>query len=217
MTKTNTIRELLDDVAQTGELPDDQTIRAAVTKYSSVTERREVEKRVRIAAKKIVGALDSGLPDQAAEHAADVSEALSGHTDAGAVESDDAPWPGQWNREYSPEPPKTRRSETGRRVADVLAAAAVGAKLGPRDVEKLTADLHDDVDPVAFRRELDDAADEIRRVHAAGGLASARHLAAEHGMSLGECLREPEPVDQYDGVTDPRELAALLPRGGGQR
>jgi hypothetical protein len=208
MSNTNTIRELLDGVVMTGRVPDSEAIRAAVTTYSSVAERREVEKKVRIAAKKIVGALDSNLPNQAAEHAADIGEALAAHTSAGASAAA-AELPPRTERNYVD--PTGRISDGARRTMSLLEAAAAGAPLGPKDLENVLADARD---PNAARAAIEKAAAEVREVHATGQLGAARAMAKEHGLRLGDLIADREPVDPFDGIDDPHELAAMLPRSG---
>lgn len=209
----NTIRALLDDVVRTGRVPDYVTVRAAITKYSSVAERREIEKRVRIAAAKIVNALDSNLPDAAAEHAADIGESLSVHTAAG----------GPSPRDLAAEVPRadsvaamSRVPGRSRIAAEPLRELLRGAtQRGLRAAELDTLSTRPGLtgeERTRWRAEVVAAANEVQRVFASGNQGKARALADEHAGRLGAELIEPEHTDPHADITDPRQLAALLPR-----
>lgn len=211
----NTIRTLLDNVVTTGRAPDHTAVRAAITKYSSVRERREIEKKVRHAALRIVNALDAGLPDQAAEHAADIGEACAAHTAAGAGADLDP-------RALAAEVPHADsvaamsrvpgRSKTAAEPLRALLRDAAHGGLRARDLDALSLKSMSAEERTRWRAEVVGEASQIRKHFAAGNQAEARALADEAAERLGSDLTEPEHVDPAEGITDPRELAAMLPR-----
>src|SRR5690606_36344513 len=59
----NPIREVLAEAAQ-GNVPDDDTLRAAVSRYRSVSDRTAGARQLRIHAKRIAAAASAGLPGE---------------------------------------------------------------------------------------------------------------------------------------------------------
>lgn len=209
----NTIATLLEHVVETGRVPDHVDVRGAITRFGSVRERREIEQKVRVAAKRIVNALDSNLPAQAAQHAADVAEALAAHTAAGAAESGDEQWQRGWTRQHSPDGPPTRSKAT--EPLRALLRGATRGEVRARDLDALSLREGMSADERAqWRQDVLSEARNVQRVYRAGDQAAARGLADRAAAQLGVDMTEPEVEDPAEGISDPRELAALLPRAG---
>src|SRR5690606_28653048 len=204
---------LLAEVLATGDVPDDATLRSAVTHYRSVADRSAGERELRVRLKRIANAVASGLPDEAEKLA---EAALHGLAQYDAEAGADVKLPPREREDTSRKRGPGISAAEGA-LRDLLQAAphTGGVNMASRDVKRIL-DLVDGDDEArdAFGKALQEAGDDIRRTWASGAQGPARTLARERAAELAQHLREPEPVDPTDGIDDPRALAALVPRGG---
>lgn len=211
----NAIRQLLDQVIVTGQLPDADDITAAVTRGATVAERQTARQEIRRTARRIIGAVELNVPDQAAQLAADTAEALARFTN-----DDTAKGPRELaagvprSQQFDPGTPK-KRSVDAQPLHELLAGATRGG-IRAVELDKLRTRSGASADEVSqWRKDVLNASREVARVYGAGNQGLARRMAAEFAEEHAGMLAGPATTDPHADVDDPRELAALVSRGRG--
>lgn len=210
----NAIYALLDEVTRTGRLPDDDQIAAVVNRGRPGADRDNARRTIGHTARRIIAALDTGLPDQAAQLAEATAEQLAGYTRDG--DTDVSP------RELADAVPRTRHhADHHQPHPDAAARQALAELLGSRIRDRVTAA---DLDRLAvrpgatpgevkqWRDDVFAAAREIRETYRTGQQGNARRLIGEHSDRLAGMLATPDHRDRHEDVDDPRQLADLVPR-----
>ncbi|WP_232667893.1 hypothetical protein [Pseudonocardia sp. TRM90224] len=208
----NAIAQLLSEIVATGQVPTDEAIAEVVTKGRSVAARREARQRIRNTARRIVNALDSGLPDQAGQLAEDVGEDLAGFTSGGGGNDPRSLAEKVGRPKYSEDRPKQDRSHVAQ-LQDLLRSRI---RVGVTSDDLTTVQLRDDATPAQRAEWADQVKTASRRIanaYQGGQQGLARELTSEYAAKYSDLVAPTgERRDPNEHVDDPRELAALVRR-----
>jgi hypothetical protein len=205
---SDSVRELLDGVLASGAVPDDREIRSAIAKYGSVAELNDQHRRLRQACKSVANALDAGLADQARRYADDVVESFGGPS-ARELAAD---VPRMSQRAYNAERRPAANRENVQELHSLLVSRVKG-RVTPEDLDYLhTRPDASEAELKGWRKAVLAASGAVGERWASGNQAEARRLAREHAEELAGMLAAPEHRDPLEHETDPRVLAAAVPR-----
>jgi hypothetical protein len=214
---TTAIRDLLERVRDDGVLPSTEEIVEVLPSTSSRGEREGDKRRVRVAAKKIVALLsgDSAADDpdmEIAEIIAATDESVSGHITRALMDELTArKQDGSVDREQRRQA-NIAKMKQRQPLVEILRLAGPQRGIDPRDLYglPLKAGLSAEQQH-QWRAKVEKAGERVARLHRAGNLADAQHLADELAEDLGEALAPvPGHRDPHADVTDPRELADVI-------
>ncbi|MDB5288735.1 MAG: hypothetical protein JWR05_3684 [Mucilaginibacter sp.] len=209
----NPVHQLLEQVVDTGRLPDTEAIAAVVTRGHSVRDRETARRGILREARRIIGALDSGLPDQARAAAEDAAETYAEFTD------DDTARDG---RDLAADVPRARAhaftmpanpNSAGARQLEEVLGSRVRDRVTAADLDRITTRTDATAKQVAeWRDEILAASRQISRTYASGQQGTARRLVKEAAVRFADMVADPDGRDPNEDIDDPRELAALVAR-----
>ena len=213
---TNAIRELLEGVAATGELPTEADIAAALPSTSSASGRAGDKRGLLTAARK-VRAL-RGPHSESDDPAAEIDEVIAGVEEkfspglAGRM-ADQV----RGARDNSTAAIEQRRQQAQRQrktvepLVEILKLAGPAGGVDMAEVDQLA--LRDDVTAEQrqqFRTHVAAAAKRVSTVHRSGAQGPARQIAEQAANELGGVLAPVVHRDPHGDLDDPHELANVI-------
>lgn len=208
----NKIAKLLEQVRTTAQLPDPADVADVIDRGTTVQEKRQAREQVMRAAKRIVNALDAGLPDQARSLAEDTAEGLAHLTKDGGDEHTARALAERITATEASGERRNRPSSAPLRNTILTGANTGGIRADDLDEFELDRNATDE-QRAAWREQVLETSRQVSRLHAAGDLAGARRLAAERALDHAGMLDVVEHRDPLADVDDPRLLADAIRRG----
>lgn len=207
----NQIGNLLAEVLATGKVPTVTAVADVVDRGTSTTDRHAARTKIYRAAKQIVQALDSGLPDQAEQLVTDTADELGEFTSGGDTSHNPRELADKISAEQHTRKPAGPKPDIAP-LRELLTLATRNG-LAASDLDKVRTRTGATAEQVQqWRSDVLADARKINQAYAAGNQGLARRMAAEAAVEHSDLLAAPERVDPAEGVDDPRELAALVSR-----
>jgi hypothetical protein len=215
------LRDLLQGVADSGELPTDKELKAVINRgYGGnnrpvLEEKQEIARKLRKYCYKIAERREYLDFETATEMVENGVEAFGEFSRGAEARLDPRELVANIDRHPGPVEPRPKVQELDTTsVQRILAKSALTDRPVP-DAEIDRLDVAPGLSRAEVRKRLQEAADRVRELHRRGDVQEAAALAAKLGARIGHNVldgRDPWPSDDPVVDNDPRALASMIPR-----